>query len=178
MAGVLIGIIIILFLIFFVLTRKSRVRIIKNDEWIIEIHLPILALVLVNRRERDGMEIKEEKKRLPLKSYQFILKRVLKFLEKGEITINKISLPEPQGDFNSKTMTRPYKYGSLVYGLIAYLESKVQRLTVNDNAILLSPDTPLGFDITLTAELYKIINAALFIIYKIKREKKVKNVRE
>ena len=60
MVGVLIGLI-ISFLLFFVLTRKVWVRVIKEEKLRVQFHLPLLALHLISEDKSKQTEDKDKK---------------------------------------------------------------------------------------------------------------------
>lgn len=174
MAGISI-LLIITFLLFFVLTRKTKIKLKKKDELKIELHLQLMAVeffVGENKKQR-GQSEKESSKH----KRKRIITTVLRVVRMGELHIKELALPYPNIDFIS--YTRPFRYRILISSLIAYLETKVKSLTISDDAIILSPDTKaLQYDLTITCKLYELIYAVIVLTVGILKERERTNVRE
>ena len=172
MAGLLICLL-ILFLIFYVFTRQTWVRIIKEDDLKIEIHLPILAIQVINRQnDGDNKKNSGEDQKLSYRAYLRIISAVLERSKNYEVVIKKITLPY-SSDRVDKSIVGALRKHALICAVIAYLRTKSQKLFLEDNAITLSPDiTKTHFYVTAKARLYEVIYALLTLRRGIYEEKK------
>lgn len=171
MAGILIFLILI-FTLLFVATRKVWVRVIKGEFLTIEFHLPIFALVLTKEGESRQKKQGKKKKELSALTYVRVFAKTLKRFEKCELVIKKIAPPEKPSNFGYSTLVKPYGYQSLIYSLIAYLDTKVQKITLCENAVTYIPDNPIFLcDITVKAKLFEILFGAYCLYKNIKKEK-------
>ena len=171
MVGVLIGVIVI-YLFFFILTRKVWVRVIKDNKLKIQLHLPLLALHLtVDEKSKRKTKGKND---LGARSYLKIIANTLDKIKDCEVVIKRVILPCNTQNFGSLTLVNPFAYQGLIYTAIAYLKTKAKRLSLEDNAIISSPDVRnTQFYITMKLRLFQLINA----IYKFRRgikEEKIK----
>ncbi len=172
MAGILIFII-LSFMIAFILTRRMWVNV-KNGEFLrIEFHLPIFALILTKRNKNKSEKQKKKQKELSALTYVRIVVKTLKRFEKCEVIVKKIAPPQKMKEFSYSTLTKPYGYQSLIYALIAYLETKVEKLTLKEDAVTFIPGNSLFLcDITIKARLYEIAIGAYCLYRNIRKEKR------
>ncbi len=172
MAGVLIGLI-ISFLLFFILTRKVWVRVIKEEKLRVQFHLPLLALHLIS--EEKSRQNEDKKKKLSTRAYIRVIAGTLARISECELLIKRIILPCKIKSFDGMSLVRPFGYQGLIYAVIAYLKTKTQRLALEDNAIISSPDvTGAQYHITAKLRLYQLIYALLTFKRGINEEKKRK----
>ena len=172
MAGILIFLI-ISFMIAFIVTRSVWVRVESNEILRIEIHLPVFALVLTKKNKNKKQKQKKEKE-LSALTYISIIIKTLKRFDSCELVIEKISPSDKKKEFKASTMTRPYGYQSLIYALIAYLGTKVEKITLKENAVTFAPGNPnFVFDITVKGRLYEIAFGVLCLLKNIKKEKRL-----
>jgi hypothetical protein len=97
--------------------------------------------------------------------------------------IKRVALPCKINSFGAATLISPFGYQGLVYAVIAYLKTKIQRLAIEDNAIISSPDiSETQFYFTLKLRLYQLLYALMTIRRGVKEEKlrlgEKKNARE
>ena len=180
MAGVLIGLI-LLFLLFFILTRMVLVRVIKGEYLEVQFHLPLLALFLSNAdKKKDGelteKEVRREKEkdpRLSARAYIRVVAGTLARVKDCELTVKRVILPCKTDNFGSFTLVNPFGYQGLIYAVIAYLQTKAKRLVLEDNAIISSPDvTVTHFYLTVKLRLFQLIHALLTLRRGINEEKR------
>ena len=168
------------FLCFFILTRVVWVRIIKRDVLKLEIHLPLLAIHLVFPKKEKAK--KKETEKISTRAYLRIIAVTLKRVWDCEIMIKEINLPCKTDSFSGLTLVKPFGYQGLIYAAIAYLKTKAKHLTLEDNAIISSPDiTEAQYHITVKLRLFKLIYALLTFrrgIYEEKRARRLKYVGE
>ncbi len=169
MAGVLIGLI-LLFLLFFILTRRVWLRVINDGVLRIQLHLPLLSLHLTDEGKEKN---KKSGKGLSARAYLRVIAGTLDRVRVCEVQIDKIALPYKIDSFSGFTLVRPFGLQGIVYALIAYLKTKTKRLSVSHNAIISSPDiTKAQYYITARLRLYQLINALLTLWRGINEEKK------
>lgn len=172
MAGILI-LLLASFILFFVLSRMVLVRIIKGDGFKIEIHLPILALHLINRNEDKSSKNKKSKISLSPIGYIRIITNVADRLKGTEISVKTIALPIKAKKFSKAAILRPLRQQAAIYTLIAYLRTKAEKLVLDDNTIILSPDIDvLHCYVTLKIRLYRLIYSLITVMHDIRKEKK------
>ena len=180
MAGVQI-VLIFSFLCFFILTRVVWVRIIKREVLKIEIHLPLLAIHLIGNRDKKQKKKKETEK-LSARAYIRVIAGTLSRVKDCEVNIKKITLPCKTDSFSTFTLVKPFGYQGLIYAVIAYMKTKAKDLTLNDNAIISSPDvTEVQYYVTVKLRLFKLIYAILTFrrgVYQEKRARRIKYVGE
>ena len=143
------------FCFFYFLTRQIWIKLIKNDSFIIEIHFPIIAIQFSKNTEAESTRIKSKKReQSSLLKYPRMLSTVYNLLEDCEIEITEFILPIK--DSNAKY----YKYHALLFSALAYLRTKVQKLFIHYDGLVLSLDaTDFSFDLTIKTELYKFIHS-------------------
>jgi hypothetical protein len=181
MAGVLIGTI-LSFLLFFIFTRTVWVRVIKEELTRVEIHLPLLALKLKFGKDKQGGKDRKKSK-LGARSYIKIISAALSRIYSCELVIKRVALPCKINSFGAATLISPFGYQGLVYAVIAYLKTKIQRLAIEDNAIISSPDiSETQFYFTVKLRLYQLLYTLMTIRRGVKEEKlrlgEKKNARE
>ncbi len=162
MAGVLIGVI-LLFLSFFIITRRTWVRVIKDRNLEIQIHLPLLALYLTSTDKKKSKKQSQDGK-LSVIAYIRIAAGVLSRFPECDVEIKRVILPCRNDRFDGFTLVRPFGYQGLVYAIIVYLKTKSKKLTLENNAIISSPDvTETQFYFTVKLPLYQLLFALLTI---------------
>ena len=160
----------------FALTRKTYVKIIKNDTLHVEIHFTIIALCFTKRKEekeKDGNNRRENKK-----NYIRIFSKILEIVDHCEIEVNSLLIPQNEKTFSVSTTTAPYRYHALLSALIAYIATKAQKLTICDNAIRLIYDdsASLQFNITLKLFTHNLIRDLIIFLSKNRKSKLRKKV--
>ena len=179
MAGVQIGLI-LSFLLFYVLTRTVWVRIIKEEIFRIEIHLPLLALYLGSNKEKK--KTKKETDKLSARAYIRVIAGTLSRVKDCEVNVKHITLPCKTDKFDAMTLVRPFVYQGLVYAVAAYLKTKAQKLLLSDNAIISSPDiTEIQYYVTVKLKLFNLIYALFTVrrgLYEEKRARRLNYVGE
>ena len=169
MAGIFI-LILLFFTLYFVLTRIIFVKIIKDEYFKIEIHLPLLAIHLITQKSDKKDPPKSTK--ISFFGYFRIITDAIDRLSEYEIYLDRVSLPIKREGFSYSTFLLPIGQETLIYSAIAYLEAKVKKLIIKDNAITLSPDVEnMHFHLTVKLRLYHFIYIALFIYHRIKQER-------
>ena len=174
MAGILIFLL-MSFVLFYFFTCIVWVRIIKGDGFKIEIHLPILALHFIKRSNDDDNNSATVKKddKPSILGYMRIITGIVDRISGAEISVKAIVLPIKAEDFNKSSILRPLRQQALLYTLIAYLRTKAEKLTLEDNAIILSPDVKvLHCYVTFKIRLYQLIYGLLSVRHAIYEEKK------
>ncbi|MBO7196755.1 MAG: hypothetical protein J6V80_05485 [Clostridia bacterium] len=173
MAGAQIGLI-LLFLFAYIMTRTVWVRIIQENNFRLEFHLPLIAIHLSDFDENKSSK-KEENTKLGILSYIRIVSNALRRISKSKLVIKRIILPCNISSFSVSTIIKLYGYHGLIYALIAYLGSRDINLHIEDNAIISSPDIKkTQFYLTVKLALFQLIYALFIVRRDISKEKKAK----
>ena len=170
--------IIIFFLLFYILTRVIWVRIISEDRIIIELHLPILSLKISNDPDGGNNKEKDSKKKMLSKAATIrIISAVIKRVKSSKIEIKRIVIPFDNQKLVKGNFFGPIGYQYAIFGVVAYFSTKTEKLTIENNAIILSPDIKkTQFYVTVKPRMYEFLSA--LITYKIQHYKEIKNAKE
>ena len=139
------------FLVFFIITRKATVRLIKEENLRIECHMQIFALVISpGGRQRD----KNRKKKAA--SRRSILAALRRLIKHSNVIIYKLHVPF--AEIRENSVTAAVRRRILSATVISYLETVAERIYLSDNAIILSPDlSSLQYDLSIESRLYLIL---------------------
>lgn len=163
-----------IFLLFYILTRVIWIRIVSEERIKLEIHLPILSIKIVN--DTDGGNAKKkprENEHLSIVAYIRIISAVIQKIHTSRIEINRIAIPLDKQKLTKGNFFGPIGYQYAIFGVIAYLNTKTEKLTIEDNAIILSPDIKKAqFYITVKPRMYELIFALITYKIQLYREKK------
>ena len=176
---------IISFLILFVLSRTVWLRIIKDDKFSIELHLPLLAVCLTQkdedkekRRKSKEERKKEQTEKISPRAYIRIFGDTINRIKKSTIIVKRVVLPLNLRDFNAFTLLSPFAYQGFIYSIIAYLKTKTDRLILEDNAVISSPDVKkIQFYVTVKLRLYQLIYALLTFKRGVEEEKRARRIK-
>lgn len=171
---------IISFLILFVITRTVWVRIIKEECFKIELHLPLWAVKLSFPKGNEKRKSKAKRKidNISARAYLRIFGNTIERLRHSRVIIKRVLLPLKLDGFSSMTLVAPFAYQGLIYAAIAYLRTKTYELTVLDNAIISSPDTKeIQFYLTVKLRLYQLIYAIMTVKRGIDEEKRARRLK-
>ena len=167
-------ILLLFFALFYILTRVVWVRIIKGEKFKVEIHLPIFAIHLIKKDDNGDNKkkpIKEKNKPLFF-GYLRIITGVVARIKNASILVNSIILPVKTDNFDKSAILRPLRQQALLCAFIAYLRTKTEKLTLSDNAIILSPDVDvIHCYVTIKLRLYELIHGLLSVWHSINEEK-------
>jgi hypothetical protein len=157
--------------VLFILTRRIFIKIKKEDGLKIEIHLPIFALCLTERR---GARKEKKKKSARSQDYLAIFRLIgdaADTLKNCRVTIKRIELPL-KGDANDfGAFTTPIIYQSFIYSLLAYIDTKVQKLTLYSGAVASSGRANSFYcDVTVEGRFFRLLYTAIFVYYRIRRD--------
>ena len=170
MAGIFI-LILLSFALFYFLTRTIWVRIIKDENFKIEIHLPLLSLHFTNESRKKSN--KKTGRKINFIDYYRIITDIVEKTKNCDVVIDRITLPIKPEKFSTSTLLLPMGQRALICSVVTYLGSKIRSLTVQDNAITLSPDIQkLHFYLTVKLRLFQMIYTILFIRSRLKHEKR------
>jgi hypothetical protein len=152
------------------------VRIIKKEVLRVEFHLPLLALHLIGNRDKKNKKKKETEK-LSARAYIRVIAGTLARVEDCEVNVKEVTLPCKTDSFSTFTLVKPFGYQGLIYAIIAYLQTKAKRLTLDDNAIISSPDVKkIHYYVTVKLRLYQLIYALLTFRRGINKEKRARRI--
>ena len=139
------------FLIFFVITRKSTIRLIKEENLRIEFHMQIIAFVISPRGRQ-----REKGRKRKTSSRHYILAALRRLIRHSEVIIYKLQVPFAEVWENS--IMAAVRRRILSATVISYLETMAEKIYLSDNAINLSPDlSTLQYDISIKTRLYQIL---------------------
>ena len=172
---------IISFLILFVLSRTVWVRIIKEEQFRVELHLPLIAVHLIDDKKKEkekGGKGKDKADKISSRAYIRIFGNTLEHIRKSTVIVKRVALPLKLADFDAMTLVTPFAYQGVIYTIIAYLKTKTDRLILLDNAVISSSDiNSLQFYVTVKLRLYQLIYALLTVKKGIEKEKKARRIK-
>ncbi len=159
------------FCLLFIFTRKIWIKVVRGDGFKLELHMPIVAVILSRRQEK-----KPDKKRrtggeghnLQTSEYLRIISSLMRIVEHSEVEITKIAV-------SSSGRENFYVYLPFIYSFVAYFKTKSKKITLSDDAIILSPDKK-GFllEFTMKTELYRFLFSIVTLYFDIMKEKRRK----
>ena len=151
------------------------IKLIKKESIVVELHLQITAFSFnVGTKDKDNPKKKKknEDPRDSRKKREIILNSVFRLAEKGEIKINKLALPYFQTNGYFSPFFLPIGYKAFVSTLLAYIETRTKKITLGEDALILSPDiNNIQCDITIKTRLFRIIQTGFRYILYIFKEK-------
>ena len=153
------------FLIFFVITRKSTVRLIKEENLRIECHMQIFALVISPKGRQ-----REKGRKRKTSSRHYILAALRRLIRHSKVVIYKLYIPF--AEIRENSITAAVRRRILSAMIISYLETMAERIYLSDNAIILSPDlSSLQYDLSIESRLYLILYNLGGLAFHILKEK-------
>lgn len=153
------------FLLFFVITRKATIRLIKEENLRIEFHMQIIALVISPRGRQRANE--RQKKSYSRRNILAALRRLIKH---SNVIIYKLYVPF--AEIRENSITAAVRRRILSAMIISYLETMAKRIYLSDNAIILSPDlSSLQYDLSIESRLYLILYNLGGLAFHILKEK-------
>ena len=160
-----IPVLIILLFLAYILTRKVRVSITKEEKWRVELHFTLCKIrfdKLLNKNKSNKDKENDDDKRF---KRRLILHRIFKGLRHAELDVRKFNVPIYYCDTNpARAYLSQYKYHVLVAAVLSFLKSKVKKLTVRDNAITLCSDAQSDFlDVSIKARLFHTLSTLVLI---------------
>ena len=159
-------------LLFYLLTRKVRVSVIKDGTWRVDLHFTLFAIPFKKRLNKR--KSKSEKKSDKKGSGGIIFRHVTDALAHAELEVRRLTVPMlPSKNDIAAAVTMPWKYHSVISALLALVHSRAKKLTVRDNAITLIPDSnEILIDASITIRLFHVILTYLAIKRDEKRMKR------
>ena len=149
----------------FLLTRKVHFRITKNEDLIFSIEFMLFKLEFT--KNQGSFEEKTEiESGIPpdIDEVFSLISILISYTKKCTITLHKLSI-----SLDQPTYTNPMLYFGLravVSSFIAYIDSRVEKLTIADNAFILDPDRNFIIDIDIGIGLFNLIILAARLIAK------------
>lgn len=164
-------------LILFILAQDVYVRICYDEELEVSFNFVLLAFNL-SKEDEKKKEKKTKKRKLAREFYTLLLRHVSEYAEGCEVIIKRLSVPSIS--FGRGDLPLPaHDFGWSLSLIIAYLDSKATKLTIDDNALTLIPDGKTVIDIAFKSTYFSML---LFMIRlwrdykKTKREREIENV--
>ena len=160
----------VLTFITYLLTRKISIVIKKDEHWRVEVHFTLGALRIKKNvtKQSENKKTDGERKKSDAHHYREIFHRLMKIFAHSEIRIRKLYIPctADEDDLPSKDATRPWRYHSVIFALLAFLRANSKKLTIDDNAIILNSDTPkLSVDLNVKVRLFRVIGTVAVFIF-------------
>lgn len=152
-------------ILLFILTRKVHFRIKKDEHLIFSIGFMLFKLEFI--KNQGSFEEKTEiESGIPpeIDEVFSLISILLSYTKKCTITLHKLSI-----SLDQPTYTNPMLYFGLravVSSFIAYIDSRVEKLTIADNAFILDPDRNFIIDINIGIGLFNLIILAARLIAK------------
>lgn len=164
-------------LVLFVLAQDVYVRITYDEELRVSFNFVLLALSL-SKEDKAKKKKKVKKKRLGREFYLLLIKHVSEYAEGCEVIVKRLSVPYISFSRGEIPLPR-HDFGWSASLIIAYLDSKALKLTIENNGLTLIPDNrtviDLAFKSTYFSMLYFMIR--LWRDYrKTKRERELSDV--
>ena len=152
-------------ILLFILTRKVHFRIKKDEHLIFSIGFMLFKLEFI--KNQGSFEEKTEiESGIPpdIDEVFSLISILISYTKKCTITLHKLSI-----SLDQPTYTNPMLYFGLravVSSFIAYIDSRVEKLTIADNAFILDPDRNFIIDIDIGIRLFNLIILAARLIAK------------
>lgn len=152
-------------ILLFILTRKVHFRIKKDEHLIFSIGFMLFKLEFI--KNQGSFEEKTEiGSGIPpdIDEVFSLISILISYTKKCTITLHKLSI-----SLDQPTHTNPMLYFGLravVSSFIAYIDSRVEKLTIADNAFILDPDRNFIIDIDIGIGLFNLIILAARLIAK------------
>lgn len=152
-------------ILLFILTRKVHFRIKKDEHLIFSIGFMLFKLEFI--KNQGSFEEKTEiESGIPpdIDEVFSLISILISYTKKCTITLHKLSI-----SLDQPTYTNPMLYFGLravVSSFIAYIDSRVEKLTIADNAFILDPDRNFIIDIDIGIGLFNLIILAARLIAK------------
>ncbi len=124
--------------------------------------------------ELSNFRDKKKKRKKNAEIGHLIMRTVSDAIEHCEVHIRSIGLPVSKGDENPYlSAIERYRYRGIISAIIAYFDSKAQKLVIHDKAFTLIPDENAEFSsiISLKLRTYKLI-VLLIRLYRKSKERK------
>ena len=152
-------------ILLFILTRKVHFRIKKDEHLIFSIGFMLFKLEFI--KNQGSFEEKTEiESGIPpdIDEVFSLISILISYTKKCTITLHKLSI-----SLDQPTHTNPMLYFGLravVSSFIAYIDSRVEKLTIADNAFILDPDRNFIIDVDIGIGLFNLIILAARLIAK------------
>ena len=151
-----------------ILTRKIFINVKKDDILKIEIHFPIFALHL---SEKKGSKT-NKKKNNNYRKIIILIREIAGRLGGCEILVKSITLPIKGCADDRGAFTKPFAFQAIIYSVLAYIDTKVQKLTVYNGAVTSSSEvSSVCCDITVKGRLIRLLTAAILVYLRTRKRK-------
>lgn len=159
------------FCIIFIFTRTVWIKLIRSDGFKLELHMPIVAVEISKGQEKTP----DEKRRnggkgynLQASEYLRIISSLIKIIEHSRVEVTKIAV-------SSSSTEKIYIFFPFIYSFLAYFRAKAKKITIKDDAIVLSPDGhSFLLEFTVKTELYRFLFSIVTLYFDIMKEKRRK----
>lgn len=166
-------------IILFVLAQNVYVRISFDGGLGVEFNFVLLAFVISDKRTKRKKAKKKRGQSLGRAFYFVLFRRIIDFSEGCEVIVKRLALPSIS--FGREELSLPtHDFGWSSSLLLAYLDSKATKLTVNDNALTLIPDNGgICIDLVFKSTYFSMLKFLIRLwrdYRKTKREREIENV--
>jgi hypothetical protein len=145
-------------IILFIFTRKTSIRVQNLDQTTFSLGFSLFKIELYDiDKTEDNAELSDAMGNgeisADFREIFSLITLLLHYFKKCSIEIRYFALPISieSGIFAC------LGFRALISAIIAYIESNVEKLTIYDNAFILSPDKQLKFDIDLKITLFNLV---------------------
>ncbi len=157
-------------LMIFILTRTTYVYIKYNRVFSLEFHFVIFSLTL-------DLPAKNNTDNIAHAFYPILLKRITNLIECCYIRVIRISIKNKRNERFEYFFPASYGRFALISAILAYLNNKSKKITIEQNAIVLNPDNAeTAIDIRLYTELFKLLSMLFKLLFDLKKFSKKKEV--
>lgn len=152
----------------FLLTRKVHFRIKKDERLIFSIEFMLFELELTKNQgsSEEKTEKAEDESGMPPDFGEVfsLISRLISHTRKCTVTLRRLSIPLGLPTYENPLIC--FGVRAAVSSFIAYIDSRVEKLTIYDNAFILDPDKNFAIDIDIGIGLFNLIILAARLIAK------------
>ncbi len=158
-------------LLFYIVTRTTYLYLRYDGEFRLQIHFVIFSLTLVNLGRDKGNGVS-------LGFYSSLIKNLGRLCRLSRIRIMRFSVASDRGnDFTGK-FSLAYGISAAFSALFAYLEQNSKKITIEDNAVILTPDNnDTLIEVRLYTELYNVVISSAKLIFDLIKYSKKRKIR-
>ncbi len=160
-------ILLLIALLFFVFTRTTYVYIYYEKKLQLEFHFVIFSFILKYKEKNKS------RSQITLGFYSALIKSLLSFSESAEIRVSALRIASHGSGKFERLFPVPYGIGALISMLFAYLDQKAKKITLDDDAVILTPDAEeTVIKLKLYTEFYNLAYLLFKILLDLKKHRK------
>lgn len=148
----------------FLLTRKVRLEIIKNENFVFSIAFVLFKLEFT--KGQDKSDASETENGIPPDTREVfsLISTILSHTKHCAVTIKSLVLPIKIPNHESPLFF--FGVHALKSAIFAYIDSLVEKLSIRENAFILDPDKVFEIDLIIKIGLFNLIILAVRLIAK------------